>query len=227
MCLLYQQKRKKSARRYWLLSFQSAHLMDAAFLWHKELKGRAFCISERLLVSEEHITISWAEWSDTVLLTESLESNENREKKGLDFWFLIHLLLPCYDQPVQVNPLLLGNPSRAVQLFCSFQHLSIQSLDELLFGVHIEPFLLEVMSQRVNVQFHHLGGRGSTTVGYSLQRRKRTGQLQLLDWLTGSILRCAYQPRLWMHGNILPLIPPGCNIWIKLAFEKQKPCFLF
>ena len=54
--------------------------------------------------------------------------------------------LPRYDEPVQVNPLLLGDPCRAVQLFGGLQHFSVELLDQLFFRVHVEPLLLEVMS---------------------------------------------------------------------------------
>lgn len=78
---------------------------------------------------------------------------------------------PCNDQSVQINPLLLGNPCRAVQLLSCLQDVCVEPLNELLLGVHIEPLLFEVVSQRVYIQLHHLGQQA----GHAAHTGRETG----------------------------------------------------
>lgn len=73
------------------------------------------------------------------------------------FFFLLSLWSrPGEDEPVQVDPLLLGDPGGPVQPLGRLQHLAVEPLDQLLLRRHIQPLLLQVVGQSVDVWLHHL-----------------------------------------------------------------------
>lgn len=65
--------------------------------------------------------------------------------------------VPGDDEPVEVDALLFGDPGRAVEPLRRLQHISVEPLDQLLLRGHVQPLLLQVMGQRVDVQLHHGG----------------------------------------------------------------------
>lgn len=87
---------------------------------------------------------------------------------------------PCQNQSVQVDPLLLGYPCRAVQLLRCFQHLCVEPLKKLLLRVHVEPFLFEVMGQSVDIWLHHL--HQPSRRGQRQQLQQEPERRQLTPW---------------------------------------------
>lgn len=63
---------------------------------------------------------------------------------------------PGEDEPIEVDALLFGDPGRTIQLLGGLQHLSIEPLDQLLLRGHVQPLLLQVVGQSLDVWLHHL-----------------------------------------------------------------------
>lgn len=62
---------------------------------------------------------------------------------------------PGENKAVEVDPLLLGDPCGPVQPLSRFQHLAVQPLDQLLLRCRVQPLLLQVVGQSVDVWLHH------------------------------------------------------------------------
>lgn len=62
---------------------------------------------------------------------------------------------PGENKAIEVDPLLLGNPCGPVQPLSCFQHLTVEPLDQLLFRRRVQPLLLQVVGQSVDVWLHH------------------------------------------------------------------------
>lgn len=68
---------------------------------------------------------------------------------------MLSVAVPGDDEPVEVDALLFGDPGRAVEPLRRLQHVGVEPLDQLLLRGHVQPLLLQVMGQRVDVQLHH------------------------------------------------------------------------
>ena len=69
---------------------------------------------------------------------------------------IMRVCVPGEDEAVQVDPLALGDPGGPVQPLGRLQHVPVQLLDELLLRGHVQPLLLQVVSQGVDVWLDHL-----------------------------------------------------------------------
>lgn len=62
---------------------------------------------------------------------------------------------PGENKAIEIDPLLLGDPCGPVQPLSCFQHLTVEPLDQLLFRRCVQPLLLQVVGQCVDVWLHH------------------------------------------------------------------------
>lgn len=62
---------------------------------------------------------------------------------------------PGENKAIEVDPLLLGDPCGPVQPLSCFQHLTVEPLDQLLLRRRVQPLLLQVVGQSVDVWLHH------------------------------------------------------------------------
>lgn len=63
---------------------------------------------------------------------------------------------PCKNKAIQVDPLLLGDPGCLVKLLSGLQHIIVEPLDQLFLWRHVQPLLLQVVGQSVDVWLYHL-----------------------------------------------------------------------
>lgn len=86
--------------------------------------------------------------------------------------------IPGDDEPVEVDALLFGDPGRAVEPLRRLQHVGVEPLDQLLLRGHVQPLLLQVVCQRVDVQLHHGGQRAGSTAALAQREWHRVSMAQ-------------------------------------------------